>query len=173
MPGTPANVRVWDYGDLWVFDPAVPFVTATHIPATVDAALHAAWLPMGLILGDPGIEMPRDIEETDMNAWQLKRYRTKWKNGKVDGNATILEDNEVTEALIDPTKVPGAKYRHLCMFFRDDSNQAKERRFTKVPAALFVENDNQAEETNGRPVRIRFYPDSTGTIFSIQKGAPV
>jgi len=169
MPGTGSNVRKWDSGDLYVFDPAVAFVTATHIPTTVDAALHAAWLPVGLWLGDPGIELTRGIEEDDLDAWQIKRYRTSWTKGKLDGNATILEDNEVTEALIDPAKVPGPKYRYLCMVFGDSETGAKERRFTKNKAALFVDNDNQAEKVTGRPVRLRFYPDSTSTIFTIQK----
>lgn len=172
MPFNTANVRVWETGDLYVLPKATVFVPATHIPADIDEPIPAAWEAVGLLLGDPGIELPRDIEETDMNAWQAKRYRTKWKNGKVDGNATLLEDNDVVDDLLDPESVPTAQHRYLAMEFLDIETGWIERRFTKVPAALFVENDSAAEEANGRPVRIRFYPDSNRKIFTIQKGVP-
>lgn len=172
MPFDTTKVRVWETGDLYIFDPEVTYVAGTHLPADIDTPLHAAWLPCGLMLGDPGVELPRDIEETDLNAWQAKRYRTKFKNGKVDGNATLLEDNDVVNDLLDPEGVPGAKHRRIAMVFVDSDTGHVERRFTKVAAALFVENDNQSEEVNGRPVRIRFYPDNTNKIFTIQKGVP-
>jgi hypothetical protein len=173
MAGNGANVRVWETGDLYVFDPLITYVALTHLPADIDTALHAAWEPCGLMLGDPGVELPRDIEETDLNAWQAKRYRTKFKNGKVDGMATLLEDNDVVDDLLEPTKVPTARSRRLAMVFLDADTGWVERRFTKVPANLFVENDNQSEEPNGRPVRLRFYPDTNLDIFTIQKGIPV
>lgn len=172
MPFDTTKVRVWETGDLYIFDPAVTYVGATHLPADIDTAIHAAWLPCGLILGDPGVEMPRDIEESDLNAWQAKRYRTKFKNGKVDGNATLIEDNDVVDDLLDPTKTPTAKHRRIAMEFVDSETGWVERRFTTRPAALFVENDNQSEEANGHPVRMRFYPDNTNTIFTILKGVP-
>ncbi|MFV8242179.1 hypothetical protein [Mycolicibacterium peregrinum] len=172
MAGNPANVRVWETGDLYIFDPAVAYVEATHLPADIDASMHAAWKPCGLMLGDPGVELPRDIEETDLNAWQAKRYRTKFKNGKVDGNATLLEDNDVVDDLLDAEGVPGARSRRVAMVFVDSDTGWVERRFTRVPASLFVENDNQAEEVSGRPVRLRFYPDANNKIFTIQKGVP-
>ena len=172
MAGDPTNVRVWETGDLYILDPAVTFAAATHVPADVDTALDSDWQPAGLMLGDPGIEMPRDIEETDLNAWQLKRYRTKFKNGKVDGTATLLEDNDVVDDILDPTNQPTAKARYLAMEFIDSDTGWVERRFTKAKANLFVENDNQSEEPNGRPVRLRFYPDNTGKVFTILKGIP-
>lgn len=167
-----SKVRVWETGDLFIFDPEVTYVAATHIPADIDADIHAAWLPAGLMLGDPGVELPRDIEETDLNAWQAKRYRTKFKNGKIDGNATLLEDNDVVDDLLDPSKVPTARARRVAMVFVDADTGWVERRFTKTFANLFVENDSQSEEVKGRPVRLRFYPDNTSTIFTIQKGVP-
>ncbi|OKH70817.1 hypothetical protein EB72_24800 [Mycobacterium sp. SWH-M1] len=173
MPLAPEKVHVWETGDLYILPKTTTFVTATHIPANVDTALPAAWLSAGLLLGDPGIEMPRDIEETDINAWQLKRFRTKWKNGKVDGNATLLEDNDAVLDLLDPESVPTAQMRYLCMVFVDPDTAFTERRFTKMKAALFVENDNHAEENSGRPVRIRFYPDANRKLFTIQKTASV
>jgi hypothetical protein len=176
----PTNVHVWETGDLFIFDPAASFLEATHIPTDINDAMHAAWLPAGLILGDPGIEMPRDIDETDLNAWQLKRYRTKWRNGKLNGTATLLEDNAVVDDLLNinvtggvgVTLQPAHKARRLAMVFWDSDTNYTERRFTKVPANLFVENDNKSEEPKGRPCRLRFYPNTDSEIFYIQTGTP-
>jgi hypothetical protein len=49
----------------------------------------------------------------------------------------------------------------------------KEMRFTNSKASIFVENDSQSEEPKGRPLRIRYYPDSAGKIFTILKATPV
>src|SRR5262245_28716334 len=89
----PANVHVWETGDMYVLDPDVTFAAGTHIPANIDADLHADWKPGGLMLGDPGAEFRRDIDERDLNAWQLKRFRTVWRNGRVNGACTLFEDN--------------------------------------------------------------------------------
>jgi hypothetical protein len=176
----PTNVHVWETGDLLIFDPTQTFVEATHIPTGIDDDIHAAWLPVGLILGDPGIEMPRDIDETDLNAWQLKRYRTKWRNGKLNGTATLLEDNAVVDDLLNINVTagigvglqPAHKSRRLALVFWDSDTNYTERRFTKIPANLFVENDSKSEEPKGRPVRLRFYPDANSEIFYIQTGIP-
>jgi hypothetical protein len=167
MAGDPANVHVWETGDLYVYDPAE--TTAPTIPTDVDTALDAKWMPAGLMLGDPGAEFTRDIEETDLNAWQLKRFRTKFKNGKVDGACTLFEDNEVMDDLLDPEGVPMAKARYLAFVFVDPDTDHVERRFTTAKANVFVENDSQSEEPGGRPLRIRYYPDATAKIFTIQK----
>lgn len=172
MAGDPTNVNVWETGDLYIFDPDVEFVEATHLPATIDDPLPAQWEPAGLMQGDPGVELPRDIEETDMNAWQLKRFRTKFKNGKVDGNATLFEDNDVVNDLLAPDDVPTAKSRRVAMVFVDSDTGNVKRRFTTMPANLFVENDNHSEENNGRPVRMRFYPNSSKKVFTTQEGVP-
>ncbi|WP_374159078.1 hypothetical protein ACEWX3_07600 [Mycobacterium sp. G7A2] len=166
------KVRVWETGDLYIFDPDVDYVAATHVPADIDTALHAAWLPCGLMLGDPGVEMPRDIEESDLNAWQAKRYRTKWRNGKIDGNATLLEDNDVVNDILDPEKTPHHVARYVAMLFVDSDTGWVERRFTTMRANLFAENDNHNEEPDGIPIRIRFYPDNTNKVFTVQKGIP-
>lgn len=169
MAGDPANVHVWTKGDLYVLDPDQDFVAATHIPADVDTPLHADWLPAGLMLGDPGFELSRDIDETDLNAWQLKRFRTVWKNGKVDGTCTLFEDNEVIEDMLDPEGVPAQKARYLAMELEDEDFGIKERRFTTAEANVFFENDSAGEEPKGRPLRMRFYPDSTAKVFKILK----
>jgi hypothetical protein len=170
MAGDPANVHVWETGDLFVYDPDE--TTAPTVPADIDTALDPKWLPAGLMLGDPGFEFTRDIEETDLNAWQLKRFRTKFKNGKVDGACTLFEDNDVVDDMLDPEMQPTSKARYLAMVLVDSDTGHIERRFTKAKANVFVENDSQSEEPKGRPLRIRYYPDTTGKVFAIQKGVP-
>jgi hypothetical protein len=172
MAGTPANVRVWETGDVYIFDPAVTFAAGTHVPADIDTALHAAWLPGGLMLGDPGVEMPRDIDKQDLDAWQIKRYRTRFRGGKVDANFTLLEDNEVTEDLIAPEDQPSQKPRYLAVVFVDSDTGFTERRFTKRKSDLWVTNDNHSETPEGNPVQASLYPDSSKKIWTIQKGIP-
>lgn len=172
MAGTPENVRVWETGDVYIFDPTVTYVGATHLPEDIDAALHAAWLPAGLMLGDPGVELPRDIEKTDLDAWQIKRYRTKYRGGKIDANFTLLEDNEVTEDLIAPEDQPSQKPRRLAFVFVDSDTGYTERRFTVRTADLWVTNDNHSESPEGVPVEASLYPDSSKKIFTVQKGIP-
>ncbi|MGV0793020.1 hypothetical protein [Mycolicibacterium sp. XJ1819] len=172
MAGDPTKIRIWEQGDVFVFDPDVAFVEATHIPATIDDPLHEAWLPSGLMLGDPGVEFPRDIEKTEINAWQLKRVRTKYKNGKVDANFSLMEDNDVTRDLIDPEGVPGAKKRYLAFVFVDSDTGHVERRFTNLKSDVWVTNDNHPEDPDARPCECSLYPDSSGKIFTIQEGIP-
>lgn len=172
MAGTPENVRVWETGDVYIFDPDVPFVPGTHIPETIDDALAAGWLPAGLMLGDPGVEMPRDIQKTDLDAWQIKRYRTKYRGGKVDANFTLLEDNDVVDDLMAPEDQPSQKPRYLAVVFVDSDTGYVERRFSKRKADLWVANDNHQETVNGYPVEASLYPDSGKKIWTIQKGIP-
>lgn len=172
MAGDPANVHVWTQGDVYIGDPDIAFVSATHIPANIDAPLHVYWLPAGLMLGDPGVEMPRDIEKTDLNSWQKKRYKTTFKNAKKDANFTLLEDsNEVMDYLIDEENVPAQKPAMLaCVFIGDDG--FVKRMFTKRKADLWLTQENHKEDPDGYPVQANLYPDSTGAIWTVQKGIP-
>lgn len=172
MAGTPENVRVWETGDVYIFDPTATFNAVTSLPATIDDPLPADWLPAGLMLGDPGVEMPRDIDKTDLDAWQIKRYRTRFRGGKVDANFTLLEDNDVTEDLIAPEDQPSQKPRYLAVVFVDADTGFTERRFTKRKADLWVTNDNHSETVSGNPVQASLYPDGNKKIWTIQKGVP-
>jgi hypothetical protein len=165
----PDAVHVWQTGDLFVFDPAQTYNPTTSIPADIDTALSADWLPAGLMLGDPGFEIKHDIDETDLNAWQIQRFRTKFRNGRVDGTCTLYEDNPVVDDILDPEGIPTAKARYLAMVLVDSDTGHVERRFTKRTANVFVENDSQADTPKGRPMRMKFYPDTAGKIFVVQK----
>jgi hypothetical protein len=171
MPGDSTKIRLWETGDVYVFDPTVTYVSATHDPADVTAALHAAWLACGLMLGDPGVDIPREIDKKDINAWQQKRVRTKYKNGKMDLKFTLLEDNTVTQGLINPLGVPKpVKRRLLCAFVGDDG--FVERRWTKLPADIWVTNDNHPEDQDGRPCEASLYPDTASLIWARVTGVP-
>jgi len=171
MAGDPNNVRLWEQGDVYVFDPAVPYVEATHSPADIDTPLHAAWLPAGLMLGDPGVGMPRDIEKTDINAWQAKRFRTKYKNGKQDAAFTLLEDNEVTQDLIDEEGVPTAKRRRILVEFIEENGLIKRMESTGL-FDLWVTNNDHKEDVDGRPVEVSTYPNASNKIWTVTKGVP-
>lgn len=170
MAGDASKIRVWDSGDVFVFDPDITFVSLTHMPADIDAALHAAWLPAGLMLGDPGVGIARDIERTDVNSWQQGRVLERAKNPKADITFTLLEDNEVREDLIDPENVPGIKKRYVALEFVDE-NGYKERRISKAPVRLWVTNDDRKQDVDGWEVQGSLTPVA-GAYWTIQEGIP-
>ena len=45
--GNPANIRDWEWGMVYAFDPDVTFVEATHVPGDIDDELHASWRNAG------------------------------------------------------------------------------------------------------------------------------
>ena len=170
MAGDASNIRVWDSGDVFVFDPEEEFSAATHIPATIATAMPAAWLPIGMMLGDPGVQMPREIERNDTNAWKYGRVLTRYKNGKVDVRWSALEDNDTVDLLIDPAKVPHPVKTYLAMVFVSDDGYV-ERRFSKKPAHIWLATDDKKEDPTARELEASLYPSGTD-IFTIQKGIP-
>ena len=170
MAGDANNIRVWESGDVYVLDPDVTFSANTHIPDSIDDDLSSDWIPAGLMLGDPGVEMPRSLEQTDVNSWQQGRVLVRYKNGKIDMNFTLLEDNEVTAFLLDSANVPGVRKAHIAVEFVDDDGY-KERRISKLPAHLWCPNDNKEQDINGREVQCALRPDN-GAIFTVQEGVP-
>jgi hypothetical protein len=170
MAGNAGNIRVWETGDVFIFDPDVDYVEATHKPADIDAALHAAWLPAGLMLGDPGVGIARDIERTDVNSWQQGRVLERSKNPKADITFTLLEDNEVREDLVDPANVPAIKKRRVAVEFVDEDG-FKERRLSTAPVRLWVTNDDRKQDVEGWEVQGSLTPVA-GAYWVIQEGLP-
>ena len=171
MAGDASNIRVWETGDVFIFDPEVAFVEATHVPTTIDTALGADWLPAGLMLGTPGVGMARSIDRTDVNSWQQGRVKERVKNPKVDITFTLLEDNDVTADLVDAASVPSLKYRYVALEFTEDETGVVKRYFSKAKVGLFVSNDNVEQDINGREVTGSLEPVS-GTYWTIQEGVP-
>ena len=171
MAGDASNIRVWETGDVFIFDPtAGAYDLATDAPASIDASLSADWLPAGLMLGTPGAGMNRQIERTDVNSWQQGRVLERIKNPKVDITFTLLEDNEVTADLIDPAAVPGIRKRYVALEFVDDEGY-KRRWVSKAEVRLFVATDNQEQDVNGREVTGSLQPVA-GEYWTIQEGTP-
>lgn len=170
MAGDATKIPVLLTGDVYMFDPAVVYVSATHDPATISAALHAAWLPLGLMKGDPGVEQPRDIDKTDVPSWQQGRVLTRYKNGKIDANFNILERNTNVLKALNPTKVP-RPVRTLLLFEYNHENLNRERYWTKAAAHIWIPADNRQEDVNGIDFQCSLYPVGQD-IYTLQEGVP-
>ena len=170
MAGDASNIRVWETGDVFVFDPTETYDPATDVPADIDADLSVDWLPAGLMLGSPGVGMSREVERTDVNSWQQGRVLERVKNPKGDINFTLLEDNAVTEWLVDPAKVPGIRKGYVALEFVDD-NGYKKRWISKAEVRLFAASDNQEQDVNGREITGSLQPVD-GEYWTIQEGVP-
>jgi hypothetical protein len=168
MSGDASNIRVWETGDVFIFDPTVEYDPATDVPGDIDDVLGSDWLPAGLMMGTPGVAMARSIERTDVMSWQQGRVKERMKNPKLDITFNLLEDNEVTEDLVDPAKVPAVKYRYVALEFLDEDNY-KKRWISKAKVGLFVTADNQEQDINGREVTGALEPVA-GEYWTIQEG---
>lgn len=170
MPGDASNIPVLLTGDVYIFDPAVAFVEATHMPGDIDDDLAAQWLPLGLMKGDPGVEQPRDIDKTDVPSWQQGRVLTRYKNGKQDANFNLLERNTNVLKLINPTKVPRPVKTRLAFVYEHEDGRV-ERDITLMPAHIWVPGDNRQEDVNGTDVQCSLYPDGQD-IYLHHEGVP-
>jgi hypothetical protein len=168
MAGDASNIRVWETGDVFLLTPGVTYAAGDHLPATVDAALDADWLPAGLMMGAPGVAMARSIERTDVMSWQQGRVKERTKNPKVDITFNLLEDNTIVDYLVDPAAVPSVKKLHVALDFIDDGGYRK-RWISKAPVDLFVSADNQEQDINGREVTGTLVPVA-GEYWTIQTG---
>ena len=171
MAGDASNIRVWETGDVYIFDPAEAYSSSTDVPANISAALGSDWLPAGLMLGTPGVGMARSIERTDVNSWQQGRVKERVKNPKVDITFTLLEDNEVTEDLVDDAAVPSIKYRYVALVFTEDETGIVKRYFSKAKVGLFVATNNIEQDINGREITGSLEPVA-GEYWTIQEGVP-
>jgi hypothetical protein len=170
MAGDASNIRVWETGDVFIFDPTITYAAETHAPASIDAALHAAWIPAGLMKGNPGVGMSREVSRTDVMSWQQGRVKERIKDPKSSITFNLLEDNAVTEDLVDAAKVPGVKQRLVALEFVDEDGY-KRRWVSKAKVGLFVSSDNQEQDINGREVTGSLEPVA-GEYWTIQEGIP-
>lgn len=171
MPGNASNIRVWETGDVFIFDPEVAFVALTHLPDDIDDPLHAAWLPAGLMKDDPGLDKPRDITRSDVPTWQQGVVMERFRNPKSTLNFNLLEDNEATEILVRPGKVPRIVKTYVAYEVVTDDGY-KERGITTKPARIWVPNDGKTGDPNkGRDVNCSLTPLGDD-IWTIQEGIP-
>lgn len=172
MAGDASNIKVWETGDVYIFDPQKTYDAATAIPADVGTPLHVGtdWKPCGLMMGDPGVGMTRSVERTDVNSWQQGRVLERVKNPKSDISFTLLEDNETTLWLVGQEDVPSVKKAHIVCEFVDDNGHVK-RWFSLAEVRLFVATDNQTQDVKGREVTGSLVPVA-GKYWKIQQTAP-
>jgi hypothetical protein len=171
MAGDASNIRVWETGDVFIFDPAETYNPATSPPANIDAALSGDWLPAGLMMGTPGVGMARSIERTDVMSWQQGRVKERVKNPKVDITFTLLEDNAVTEDLVVEAAVPSVKYRSVALVFTEDETGIVKRYISKAKVGLFVSTNNVEQDINGREITGSLEPVA-GEYWTVQEGVP-
>ena len=169
--GNPANIRDWEWGMVYAFDPDVTFVEATHVPGDIDDELHASWLECGLMLGTPGVAMARQIERTDVNSWQQGRVKEKTKNPKTDITFTLLEDNEITDYLQGEASVPGVKKLYLALVFKEADTGYVKRFISKTKVGLFAASNNYSQDIEGTEYTGALEPVS-GEYWIVQKGIP-
>lgn len=168
MAGDASNIRVWETGDVFLLTPGTTYNAGDHLPANIDAALDADWIPAGLMMGAPGVAMARSIDRTDVMSWQQGRVKERTKNAKVDITFNLLEDNEIVDYLVDPAAVPKVQKLHVALEFVDDAGY-KKRWVSKAPVDLFVSADNQEQDINGREVTGTLVPKA-GEYWNIQAG---
>lgn len=169
MAGDASNIRIWETGDVFIFDPEVTYNPETHVPEDIETPLHADWRPAGLMLGTPGVGVDRQIERTDVNSWQQGRVKERAKNPKASITFTLLEDNDVVADLVDEAKVPSIKRRYVaCEFIDDEGN--KKRYVSKTKVGLFVASDNKEQDVNGRQVDGALEPVA-GEYWTVQESA--
>lgn len=171
MAGDASNIRVWETGDVFIFDPLETYNSSTSPPANIDAALSGDWLPAGLMMGTPGVGMARSIERTDVMSWQQGRVKERVKNPKVDITFTLLEDNAVTDDLVDDAAVPSVKYRYVALVFTEDETGVVKRYISKAKVGLFVSTNNIEQDINGREITGSLEPVA-GEYWVVQEGVP-
>jgi hypothetical protein len=168
MAGDATQIKVWDSGDVYIWDPAKPFVAATGTPKDTTAALPADWKPAGLMLGDPGVGMSRSVERTDVNSWQQGRVLERIKNPKADLAFTLLEDNATVMELVAQEDVPSVKKRYILLDFLDDAGNRK-LWVSLAEVRLFVSTDNQTQDVKGREITGSLVPVA-GKYWKILEG---
>lgn len=169
MAGDASKIAIRESGDVFIWDPAETYAPLTAVPDDIDEALGSDWRAAGLMLGDPGVGVSRQVERTDVNSWQQGRVRERVKNPKSDITFTLLEDNDVTADLVDEAKVPGVKNRYVAIEITYDDGR-KKRKISKAPVGLFVATDDESQDVKGREVTGALQPVA-GEYWTIQESA--
>lgn len=184
MAGDPSNVSLWAEADVLIYKPAVmdpddlptavtdPFDTTTAWTVT-----GAKWGFVGLLSGDQGFDDARTWTEKDIDAWGYGAILVASKDFKWETKASFLEDNPVTEAIINPGStsstivVPQPAYYYVA-FEKRTASGGVNRRISKRPARLWVQNVKDVEgDVTPREISIRCFPDSNFALFSTQSSS--
>ena len=178
MAGDATKVKVWDSGDVLIFDPAVTLVPATHHPASIAAAWAVQWRYFGLMLGDPGMDYGRAFEEKSVSAWKYGKVKKRRRDFALTVKFSLLEDNAIVDEVLDPGSsatdivVPKVARRFIAFQTVADDGTG-ERRISRVKADIWIPNDFKKEDPAAREVECDIYPDTNGSLFVRQIGTPV
>lgn len=178
MAGDPTNVHLWTEADVLLYAGAT--LPTLDLPADIDAPFVTTtgkWGFMGLLVGDEGIDIQREWDETDIPAWGYGTILVASKNFKSTGKVQVREDNEVTQSVLwpgstDSTVVVPQPSSQFVAIEKRGSFGEKKRLITKRPARLWIPNDKSVEGNNSPyEVNMRFFPNSARELFLAQASA--
>jgi hypothetical protein len=176
MAGDPANVHLWIEADVLVYPG--PTLPTGDIPADITApwvTTTGKWGYFGLLVGDDGIDIQRQWDETDIPAWGYGTIIVASKNFKSNGKVSAREENPIVQSVLWPgstdTTYVVPKPAHMFVGIEKRGSNGEVRRLiSKRPARLWIPNDKDVEGTNAPyEVNMRFFPNAARELFLAQK----
>jgi hypothetical protein len=175
MAGNPANVHLWIEADVLVYNAAT--LPTADLPAAVTdpfVTTTGKWSYVGLLVGDDGIDIQREWEETDIPAWGYGTIIVGSKNFKSSAKVSAREDNAAVQSILWPGStdsdivVPDPSSQFVAIEKRGSFGEVA-RLITKRPARLWIPNDKTVEGNNSPyEMNIRFFPNSAMELFLAQ-----
>lgn len=175
MAGNPANVHLWIGADVLIYNAAT--LPSGDIPAAVTnpfVTTTGKWSFVGLLVGDDGIDIQREWEETDIPAWGYGTIIVGSKNFKSSAKVSCREDNAATQSILWPGStasdivVPTPSNQFVAIEKRGAFGEIA-RLITKRPSRLWIPNDKSTEGNNSPyELNIRFFPNSAQELFLAQ-----
>lgn len=175
MARDPDNVKIWQDAHVYV---ALGVSTRPEVPADIDTAFAAAWEEVGILDGDAGFPEDRSSDETKTYGWGIGLIKIGAKNFELSRKMTLLEDNETTQAIVNPgstaTKVALPKPVLGFIAFETASDIGDIERLISIKAArLWVPANNRNEsDVTKSEVTIGLFADGAGNIFDRLAGTP-
>lgn len=178
MAGDPSNVHLWTEADVLFYD-GVTLPTA-DLPTAVTDPFDTAtgkWGYAGLLVGDDGIDIAREWDETDIPAWGYGTILVASKNFKATGKVSAREDNPVIQSVLwpgstDTTLVVPQPSNQFVAIEKRGSNGEVKRLISKRPCRLWIPNDKSVEGNNTPyEINIRIFPNSARELFLAQASA--
>ncbi|AHH16587.1 hypothetical protein NONO_c17870 [Nocardia nova SH22a] len=175
MARDPDNAKIWQDAHVYV---ALGVTTRPAVPADIDAAFATGWEEVGILDGDAGFAEDRSSDETKAFGWGIGLIKIGAKNFELARKMTMLEDNETTQAIVNPgstaTAIMMPKPVLGFIAFETASDVGDLERLISVkPARLWVPANNRNEsDVTKSEVNIGLFADGTGKIFDRQVGTP-
>ncbi|MCX7491470.1 hypothetical protein OS127_02860 [Corynebacterium sp. P6129] len=145
-----------------------------------DGSFDDKWENLGVLDEGSKATIQREIEKTKKKGIGVGVVGTTYKPGDLTGQATVLEDNDVTRFIawpdtIDDKTTPAIKIKrhtakvaqvHVAMVFVAQHGET-EIWATREMAGASMQNMERGEEIEGRPVEFDFKPDSKQGAFDV------